>query len=120
MLYLCNLPKWVNIYNKQLKFKNMAKSILNNFESDGSSLAVPISPANGTINNAISQVGASLLHNQYSNIGDPTLTEPAYNNFGAAGMGYSNPSPSSLGLTANAWQGETNRYSNNAPEGRSF
>ena len=98
----------------------MAKSILNNFESDGSSLAVPVSPANGTINNAISQVGASLLHNQYSNIGDPTVTIPAYSNFGAASMGYSNPGVSALGLTAFAWQGETNRYSSNAPEGRSF
>ena len=52
--------------------------------------------------------------------GDPTVTIPAYSNFGAASMGYSNPGVSALGLTAFAWQGETNRYSSNAPEGRSF
>ena len=39
---------------------------------------------------------------------------------GAAAMGYSNPSPSQLGQTANVYQGETNRYKNNAPENRSF
>ena len=98
----------------------MAESILNKFDANGSPLAVPVSPADGVTPDAVSIQGNSLLHNQYSNIGDPTLTEPAYNNMGAAAMGYSNPSPSQLGQTANVYQGETNRYKNNAPEERSF
>ena len=98
----------------------MAESILKSFDSDGSRLGVPVSPANGTINNDISMQGKSLLHNQYSNIGDPNLTAPAYNNMGAAAMGYSNPSPSSLGQRTQLYQEPSTRYRNNAPEGRSF
>ena len=98
----------------------MAESILKSFDADGSRLAVPVSPADGTINNDISMRGKSLLHNEYSNIGDPNLTAPAYNNMGAAAMGYSNPKPSQAGQAANTYQGETNRYINNAPENRSF
>ncbi len=98
----------------------MAESILNKFDANGSPLAVPVSPADGVTPDEVSIQGNSLLHNQYSNIGDPTLTEPAYTNMGAAAMGYSNPSPSQLGKTANVYQGETNRYKNNAPENRSF
>jgi hypothetical protein len=98
----------------------MAESILNMFDANGSPLAVPVSPADGVTPDAVSIQGNSLLHNQYSNIGDPNLTEPAYNNMGAAAMGYSNPSPSQLGQSANITQGATNRYINNAPENRSF
>ena len=98
----------------------MAESILNKFDANGSPLAVPVSPADGVTPDAVSIQGNSLLHNQYSNIGDPNLTEPAYTNMGAAAMGYSNPSPSQLGQTANVYQGETNRYKNNTPENRSF
>ena len=98
----------------------MAESILNKFDANGSPLAVPVSPADGVTPDAVSIVGNSLLHNQYSNIGDPTLTEPAYNNIGVAVTGYSLPSTSQLGQTANIYQGETNRYKNNAPENRSF
>lgn len=98
----------------------MAESILKMFDGNGSPLAVPVSPANGVTPNAVSLVGVSQLHNQYSNIGDPNLTAPAYNNMGAAAMGYSNPSPSQAGQAANTYQGETNRYINNAPENRSF
>ena len=94
--------------------------IKKSFDRDGSRYAVPISPANGTINDDISMQGKSRLHNQYSSIGDPTITAPAYNNMGAAAMGYTNPNPSSLGQAAQAWQGETNRYANNLPEGSSF
>ena len=68
----------------------MAESILKMFDGNGSPLAVPVSPANGVTPNAVSLVGVSQLHNQYSNIGDPNLTAPAYNNMGAAAMGYSN------------------------------
>ena len=98
----------------------MAESILNSYDAEGSRLAVPISPANGTVNDDISIQGKSRLHNQYSSIGDPTITSPAYNNMGAAAMGYTNPNPSSLGQAAQAWQGETNRYANNLPAGSSF
>jgi|TARA_R100000084_G_C4602956_1_gene124177 hypothetical protein len=98
----------------------MAESLLNKFDANGSPLAVPVSPADGVTPDAVSIQGISQLHNQYSNIGDPNITEPAYTNMGAAAMGYSNPSPSQLGQTANVYQGETNRYKNNAPEERSF
>tara|TARA_R110001592_G_scaffold96552_3_gene277222 strand:- start:2017 stop:2313 length:297 start_codon:yes stop_codon:yes gene_type:complete len=98
----------------------MATSLLNKFDSNGSPLAVPISPANGTINDDISVQGQSLLHNQYSNIGDPNITSPAYNNMGAAAMGYTNPNPSALGQRTNLYQEPSSRYKQNAPEGRTF
>ncbi len=98
----------------------MAESIKNMFDANGSPLAVPVSPADGVTPDAVSIQGNSLLHNQYSNIGDPTLTEPAYNNIGVAVTGYSLPSTSQLGQAGNTYQGETNRYINNAPENRSF
>ena len=98
----------------------MAESILNKFDTNGSPLAVPVSPADGVTPDAVSIQGNSLLHNQYSNIGDPSLTEPAYNNIGRAVTGYSLPSISQAGQAANTYQGETNRYKNNAPENRSF
>ena len=43
-----------------------------------------------------------------------------YNNIGSAQTAYTVPVPSTLGKSAVAYQGETNRYSNNAPENRSF
>ena len=98
----------------------MAESILKSFDADGSRLAVPVSPADGTINNDISMQGKSLLHNEYSNVGDPNLTAPAYNNMGAAAMGYTNPNPSALGQRTQLYQEPSSRYKNNAPEGRSF
>ena len=75
----------------------MANSIQKMFDTDGSPLGVPVSPASPQAPDAVSIVGNSLLHNQYSNIGDPTLTNPAYDNFGAGAMGYTNPSTSQLG-----------------------
>ena len=99
----------------------MAESILKMFDADGSRLGVPVSPANGTINNDISMQGKSLLHNQYSNIGNPgNQSTPAYNNMGAAAMGYSNPNPSALGQRTQLYQEPSSRYKQNAPEGRSF
>ncbi len=98
----------------------MANSLLNKFDSNGSPLGVPVSPADGTINDDISVQGQSLLHNQYSNIGDPNITSPAYNNMGAAAMGYTNPNPSALGQRTQLYQEPSTRYKNNAPEGRSF
>ena len=98
----------------------MAESILKMFDADGSRLGVPVSPADGTINDDISVQGISKLHDQYSNIGDPNLTSPAYNNMGAAAMGYTNPNPSALGQRTNLYQEPSSRYKNNAPEGRSF
>ncbi len=98
----------------------MAESILKMCDADGSRLGVPVSPADGTINDDISVQGISKLHDQYSNIGDPNLTSPAYNNMGAAAMGYTNPSPSALGQRTQLYQEPSSRYKNNAPEGRSF
>ena len=91
------------------------------FDQDGSRLAVPISPnANPSTDPSINVQGNSLLHNQYSNIGDPSLTNSPYTNMGAAATSYSLPSTSQLGESALAYQGETNRYRNNSPEGSSF
>jgi len=98
----------------------MAESIKKSFDTNGSALAVPISPANGFTPDSVSIVGNSLLHYQYSNIGDPTLNMPAYTNFGAAAMGYSNPAPSQFGKALEAYQEPVNRYSTLAPEERSF
>ena len=88
----------------------MAESIKKQFDSNGSPLAVPVSPANGVTPEAVSIVGNSKLHNQYSNIGDPELNKPAY----------TNPSTSQLGEATEAYQKPVNRYKSNAPEGRSF
>ena len=82
---------------------------------------VEISPnANPSTDPSINVQGNSLLHNQYSNIGDPSLTNSPYTNMGAAATSYSLPSTSQLGESALAYQGETNRYRNNSPEGSSF
>ena len=51
----------------------MANSIEKMFKTDGSALGVPVSPASPQAPDAVSVVGNSLLHNQYSNIGDPNL-----------------------------------------------
>tara|TARA_R110000824_G_scaffold349124_1_gene535980 strand:+ start:1086 stop:1385 length:300 start_codon:yes stop_codon:yes gene_type:complete len=99
----------------------MAESVKKMFDQDGSRLAVPISPnANPSTDPSINVQGNSLLHNQYSNIGDPSLTNSPYTNMGAAATSYSLPSTSQLGESALAYQGETNRYRNNSPEGSSF
>ena len=95
----------------------MSQSIKNKFDTNGSSLAVPISPSNGVTPDSVSVVGNSLLHNQYSNIGDPNLNTPAYTNFGAGAMGYSNPNTSELGKQTQAYQEPENRYANNLPDG---
>ena len=93
----------------------------NLFDNEGSGLAVPPSPpGNGFTPEAVSQVGFSKLHNQYSNIGTPMITQPAYTNFGAGAIGYTNPQPSLFGLTANDYQLPANRYVNNAPPGSHF
>jgi len=97
------------------------ESIKKMFDQDGSRLAVPISPnANPSTDPAIYVQGNSLLHNQYSNIGNPSLNVSPYTNLGAAATSYSLPSTSQLGESALAYQGETNRYRNNSPEGSSF
>jgi hypothetical protein len=95
----------------------MANSIQKMFDTNGSPLGVPVSPASPQAPDAVSVVGNSLLHNQYSNIGDPTLTNPAYDNFGAGAMGYTNPSTSQLGERTQAYQEPVNRYANNLPDG---
>jgi hypothetical protein len=49
----------------------MANSLEQMFDQNGSPLAVPVSPANGVTPDSVSIVGNALLHNQYSNIGNP-------------------------------------------------
>ena len=57
----------------------MSNSIENMFNSNGSNLGVPVSPnSNPLTDPAVNIVGNSKLHNQYSNIGDPNLQNPAY------------------------------------------
>ena len=97
------------------------ESIKKMFDESGSPLAVPASPNPNPITDpAIGIEGESLLHNQYSNIGDPVITQSPYTNAGLAQAGYTPPQPSTLGQSANLYQNETNRYSNNAPEGRAI
>tara|TARA_R110000803_G_scaffold148042_1_gene213445 strand:- start:603 stop:899 length:297 start_codon:yes stop_codon:yes gene_type:complete len=98
----------------------MANSIQNQFDNNGSSLAVPVSPSSGVTPDSVSVVGNSLLHNQYSNIGDPNISTPAYTNFGAGTMGYTTPQTSQLGEQTHAYQKPENRYINNLPEGSSL
>jgi hypothetical protein len=91
------------------------------FDNDGSNFAVPPSPpGQGTTPAEVSIIGYSKLHNQYSNIGFPTTSPPAYTNFGAGTIGYSTPQKSFLGSLANATTSPSNRYENNAPLGSHF
>ena len=87
----------------------MAKSVEKMFDQGGSRLAVPVSPnANPTTDPSINVQGNS------------SLTNSPYTNMGAAATSYSLPSTSQLGESALAYQGETNRYRNNLPEGSSL
>ena len=88
------------------------------FETNGSTLAVPISPnSSPTTPDNVSVQGNSLLHNEYSNIGTPGTTPPAYTNFGASAIAYTTPSTSQLGEQAFGQQEPSNRYANNTPAG---
>tara|TARA_B110000211_G_C13693760_1_gene384283 strand:+ start:253 stop:549 length:297 start_codon:yes stop_codon:yes gene_type:complete len=98
----------------------MANSIQSQFDNNGSKYGVPVSPANGVTPDSVSIVGNSLLHNQYSNIGDPNLNAPAYTNMGAGTTGYTTPSTSQLGEQTQAYQEPVNRYQNNLPAGSSL
>ena len=91
------------------------------FETDGSSLAVPVSPnSSPSTPDNVSIVGNSTLHNEYSNIGTPENNAPAYTNFGAGSIGYSTPETSRQGLASEKYQRKVNRYRNNLPPGASF
>ena len=99
----------------------MANSLKDKFDANGSPLAVPVSPnPNPTTDPAINVQGNSLLHNQYSNIGDPGKMKTPYTNGKFGEIGYSTPSPSALGDRTELYQSPTNRYKNHAPEGRTF
>ena len=87
------------------------------FETNGSTLAVPVSPASPSTPDNVSIVGNSLLHNEYSNVGTPETAAPAYTNFGASAIAYSTPSTSELGEQAFGQQEPSNRYANNIPAG---
>tara|TARA_R110001592_G_scaffold104597_2_gene294244 strand:+ start:3671 stop:3976 length:306 start_codon:yes stop_codon:yes gene_type:complete len=95
-------------------------SLKNKFETNGSSLAVPISPnSSPSTSDEVSVVGNSELHNEYSNIGTPESNPPAYTNFGASAIAYSTPSTSQLGERSFGQQEQSNRYKNNLPAGSS-
>ena len=98
----------------------MADSLQQKFDTDGSPLAVPVSPANGVTPDSVGIVGNSTLHNEYSNIGNPDKNNPAYTNFGAGSIGYSTPPTSIQGLASENYQRPVNRYENNLPSGASF
>ena len=88
------------------------------FETGGSTLAVPVSPnSSPSTPDNISVQGNSLLHNEYSNIGTPETSPPAYTNFGASAIAYSTPTTSQLGEQAFGQQEQSNRYANNIPDG---
>jgi len=73
----------------------MANSLKDKFDANGSPLAVPVSPnPNPTTDPAINVQGNSLLHNQYSNIGDPGKSTTPYTNGKFGEIGYSTPSSS--------------------------
>ena len=97
----------------------MANSIQKMFDTNGSPLGVPVSPASPQAPDAISVVGNSLLHNEYSNIGTPESNTTPYTNFGASAIAYSTPSTSQLGEQSFAQQEPSNRYKNNLPNGAS-
>lgn len=97
----------------------MSHSIKTQFETEGSTYGVPPSPADGTTPEAVSQIGFSRLHNQYSNLGDPMISMPAYTNFGASTISYTNPQTSLFGLTANSYQ-QNSKYRDNLPAGSHF
>jgi len=95
-------------------------SLKSKFETNGSTLAVPVSPnPNPSTPENVSVVGNSLLHNEYSNIGTPEDTPAAYTNFGAAAIAYSTPATSQLGEQSFGQQEPSNRYKNNLPDGAS-
>jgi len=98
----------------------MASSIENDFNTRGSIYGVPVSPSSGFTPDSVSIVGNSLLHNQYSNIGNPNTSTPAYTNFNAGTIGYKTPPTSQLGKQTQAYQDPTNRYQNNLPAGSSL
>ena len=97
----------------------MSNSLLNQFNTGGSPLAIPPSPTSGVTPDSVSMVGFSQLHNQYSNLGDPMLTQPAYQNFGASTIAYTNPQTSQFGLSANDYQANE-KYKDNPPAGAHF
>jgi len=93
-------------------------SLKNRFDTNGSSLAVPISPnPNPSTPDSIGVVGNSTLHNEYSNIGTPESNTAPYTNFGASAIAYSTPKTSQLGELAFGQQEPSNRYENNMPNG---
>ena len=95
-------------------------SIKNKFDTNGSSLAVPISPnPNPSTPDSIGVVGNSTLHNEYSNIGTPESNTAPYTNFGASAIAYSTPLTSQLGEQSFTQQEQSNRYKNNLPDGAS-
>jgi len=96
---------------------NDLTSIRKRYDANGSALAYPISPAEPQPADSVSQVMVSDLHYKYSNMGDPSTPNPAYDNFGAGPMNYKVPNVSQNGERARAYQEPVNRYANNLPEG---
>ena len=59
----------------------MANSIKKQFDTDGSALGYPVSPASPQPQASVNDPNGT-LHNQYSNQGDPATANLAYDNFG--------------------------------------
>jgi|TARA_Y100000361_G_C11095908_1_gene309050 hypothetical protein len=98
----------------------MAKhSIKKEFDTNGSTLGYPVSPASPQPQASVNDPNG-ILHFKYSNQGDPSTPNQAYDNFGAGATGYNVPSVSQLGEAARAYQEPVNRFKNNTPEGASF
>lgn len=97
----------------------MANSIKKQFDTDGSALGYPVSPASPQPQASVNDPNGT-LHFKYSNQGDPATTNIAYDNFGAGATGYNVPAVSQLGESARAYQEPANRFKNNTPEGASF
>ena len=97
----------------------MANSIKKQFDTDGSALGYPVSPASPQPQASVNDPNGT-LHFKYSNQGDPATTNISYDNFGAGATGYNVPAVSQLGESARAYQEPVNRFKNNTPEGASF
>tara|TARA_R100001509_G_scaffold164128_1_gene140555 strand:+ start:51 stop:347 length:297 start_codon:yes stop_codon:yes gene_type:complete len=98
----------------------MADSIRKKFDTNGSPLGYPVSPADPQPEASVSEIMNSDLHYKYSNQGDPSTPNQAYDNFGAAAIAYTVPSVSQLGEASRAYQEPVNRFRNNTPEGAAF
>jgi len=77
----------------------MAQSLENKFNSNGSGLGYPVSPASpGPNGSSLTAARLSTQHKEYSYIGDPNMlaVQPRYDNAGGASGPTALPSPTEL------------------------